>query len=348
MDVTPTAANVELYADLTRQAAQKRRIRALCKEVVEDMGGTTEELLGRLQTGVEAIAGRATNGKLLTSSEAVSDFLSGLDDRSQGKGAVLASGLRCVDQPLGGGFSPGGLFVIAGRPGMGKSTLALFLAERLAEQGPVLYVSLEMTPDQLTAKRLARATGIPAQRLLLDSGEGAFSSDEWDKITAEMSKLSKSGLQINRKMGANVSEVAVMAHQIAGLRAVFIDHLGLLQAQDAKGRSRVEQITEISGALKRLALALDVPVVALSQLNRSSELTENKRPTLANLRDSGSIEQDADVVMLLHRADYYQHDSEKKPWQPSLLEIDFAKNRFGRNSTGYASLFLAVDRVVDA
>ena len=343
MEITPTAANCQLYADLVAREGLRRRILALCRSIQAEETTPPADLLAALRKGTEDLLEDRPSHGVLSSCDAAGDLLEGIMARQAGLDRPLSCGLDSLDNALGGGLSPGSLVILAGRPGMGKTTLGLFLAENLARQGTVLYVSLEMTAQQLMAKRLARRTGISAQRLLLASGEEAFSQEETDRITDAAQALAKTGLVFNQNMGSTVEEVGLLARSQKDLAAVVVDHLGLLRTAHP-GRSRTEIVTELSADLKALALALKVPVIALSQLNRASEQAGDKRPALIHLRDSGSIEQDADVVMLLHREDYYQRQ-EKADRVASVLEVDFAKNRFGQNRTVYLNLFLATDQI---
>lgn len=338
MDITPTAANVGEYARIVKADSRKREVKELCAGILNDAASSPEELLGRISMGVEEITKDAVSSGLVTASQAVTELIVDSDSFSDGSKSLLSTGFRSLDKAMGGGLVGGMLAIIAGRPGMGKTTLALAIAEEFAKQGPILYVTLEMTRQQIVAKIIARHSGVPAHRLLF----GSMTDDECDKVTSVTSDVGRLNLFINKAMGATVDEIAILARSIKGLRAVVVDHLGLIRAKDARHHSRTEQVTEISGALKRLALSLDVPVLALSQLNRGNEGRTNKRPTLADLRDSGSIEQDADVVMLLHRDDYYAKEK-PKPWEASLLEVDFAKTRFSIAKKVCLNAFMAKD-----
>lgn len=344
MEITPTAANCVEYARLVKQDAQRRKVRALCQAILDDETSDANALISALHSGVESVLEGVAERGCISSSECMVDLLDSIIERSQGRRAVLSTGFQGINRILGGGFSPGSLVVLAGRPGMGKSTLGLALAENMASQGTVLYVTLEMTAEQISAKRIARATGIPAQRLLLAQGRNSFTADEMDKVRDAAQRLSASGLVVNRQSRATVDDIRTLARSQNNLCAVVIDHLGLIKPRDSRGRSRTEQVTEISAALKEMALSLKVPVLALCQLNRANEQTQEKRPVLSHLRDSGSIEQDADVVMLLHREDYYDRQKKLDQWSASLVEIDFAKNRFGRNQVTYLNCYLATDR----
>ncbi len=342
MEVTPTAAHAEYYAGLVLDGAKRRKLREVADKILEDGTTPTDELLSNAAGEISSLVESAVGSRCITSGDMLHRFYDDLTSREAGKKNVLSSGFPNLDKVLGGGFLRGGLYIIAARPGMGKTTVALNLADNFP--GGVLFVSLEMSPEQLTAKRLARETGIPSNRLLMGQG---LTDAEYQKVCAASSKLAESGLVVNRRMGATVAEIAVMARSVQNLSAVVVDYIGLVQHKGAG--SRYEAITEISGALKRMAISLNVPVIALAQLNRAAETRTDKRPSLADLRDSGAIEQDADGVMLLYRADYYQQEKKGQgAWAPSLIECEVAKNRHAATGKTYFDGYLAVSRIAEA
>lgn len=170
---------------------------------------------------------------------------------------------------------------------------------------------------------------------------------EYEKICAATAKLSSSGVSVNRRMGVTVPEITVMARSVHNLSAVVVDYLGLIQHKGAG--SRYEAVTEISEALKRLAISLNVPIIALAQLNRAAETRQDKKPCLADLRDSGAIEQDADGVLLLYRQDYYEkQDKPPETWVPSLIECEVAKNRHAATGKVFFNGYLPVSRIAEA
>ncbi len=341
MEITPSAANVEYYAGLVREGAKRRELRDLADKILEDGITPTDELLSQTAGEISALVESAVGSRCITSADMLHRFYDDLASREAGKKNVLPSGFPNLDKALGGGFLRGGLYILAARPGMGKTTVALNLADNFT--GGVLFVSLEMSPEQLTAKRLARETGIPSNRLLMGQN---LNDSEYEKICAASSKLSGSGLTVNRRMGATVPEIAIMARSVPNLSAVIIDYLGLVQGN---GNTRYEQTTQVSGALKRLAISLNVPIIALAQLNRAAETRTDKRPSLADLRDSGAIEQDADGVLLLYRADYYKLEKPaQNAWTPSLIECEVAKNRHAATGKTYFDGYLAVSRIAEA
>lgn len=341
MDNTPTAANDTLYAEIVADRAKRRRLKELAEKIGDDDSTDTQKLISETFSQVEELTRSATKGRCVSSQEAAQDFLLRLSDRTRGKRNVVPSGYPKLDGLLGGGFLNSGLYIIAARPGMGKTTFALNIADQLG--GKVLFVSLEMSTEQITAKRLSRLSGLPSSALLM---RDKLSDADWQKVASAASALAKSGLVINRKMGATVAEIGLMARSVKGLTAVVVDYLGLIRS-NVKG-ARYEQVTQISADLKQLAISLDVPVLALSQLSRASEQRQDKRPGLSDLRDSGSIEQDADAVLLLYRSDYYEHSESKQQWTPSPVECVVAKNRHCKTGQVNFDAYLAACRIVES
>lgn len=345
MEITPTAANDTIYAGIVAKNAKKRKLREMAEEILSDTAADPLELLGEVYDKVSELTGDASQKRLISSEEAILEFYDHISRREKGAQMVVPTGYETLDDILGGGMLKGGLYIIAARPGMGKTTVALNIADKI--NGPVLFISLEMSVEQITAKRTARLSGVPGNRLLMAN---TFTDDEYQKIVRATTKLSERQVYVNRRLNASVNEIGVMARSVKGLKAVFIDYLGLVRAENRKG-SRYEQVTEISGALKRLAISLNVPVIAMSQLNRETEEGRQKRPSLSNLRDSGSIEQDADAVLLLYRDDYYDDGDEKQSknqWDPIVIECNVAKNRHYKTGKVNLSAYLAVSRVVEA
>lgn len=341
MEITPTAANVEFYAGVVEDNAKRRGLRRLARRILEDDVTPTDELLSGAAEEVAALVETAVGGRCVTSLDMSHAFYEDLASREAGKKNFVSSGYPKLDRVLGGGFLNGGLYILAARPGMGKTTMALNLAERFP--GDVLFVTLEMGENQLMAKRLARFTGIPSSRLLLGRD---LTESEYEKICIATSALSGSGFTINRRMGATVPEIGIMARSIRNLTAVVVDYLGLIQSPGSG--SRYEATTEISGALKRLAISLNVPIIALAQLNRAAETRPDKRPLLADLRDSGAVEQDADAVLLLYRKSYYDRPSSPPQCQePILIECQIAKNRHAATGEVYFNGFLSTSRIVE-
>lgn len=318
MDCTPTAANCADYARRVADDAQVRRIKALAERIQGDDTSGPEELLATIQRETGALRSGTFQRSLLTPTSTLHRFTDYVLEAGQHRN-FIPSGFPRLDSILGGGFIRSGLYIVGARPAVGKSTFALNLADSI--QGNCLFVSLEMSPEQILAKRVARLTGIPAAKLL----NGDTSNADWEKIGVATSFIADRGVFLNSDYRLTVSQIQLLAQAVPELTAVIIDYLGLVQPA-TRGGSTYEAVSGISRELKVMAATLNVPVICLCQLSRSVEGREDKRPRLSDLRDSGAIEQDADGVLLLYRPDYYTGAT---PGAPSLVSVEVAKNRHG-------------------
>jgi len=327
MDLTPTAANAAAYAVLVRRAALCRRLEDAARRAADapdptDARAAADELaciadeLARVDAGAERPAGTGLVGPADAAARWLERYKTAKDDISA---ACCPTGSPRLDALLGGGLFRGEMYVLAGRPGMGKTTFGLAVARRVAARGePVLFVSLEMPAYCLTAKRVAMDAGVSYTELLRG---GLSPEDETDALRAAAA-LDDQPLYLLEDAGT-VAEIARAAARVPGLRLIAVDYLGLLRAGERCG-NRYEEITRVSAELRALAKRLDLPVLALAQLNRETAARADKRPTLADLRDSGAIEQDAGGVLLLHRDGYYA--AGKAP-ETEPLTVIAAKNR---------------------
>lgn len=345
MDDTPTAQNVEAYAKITRRHSLRRAVDKLCDQAKEAAasGEPGAVLAGLARDAAELQQEGVTDG-LIRPDEALVAFYDHRDrvDRGENRGFV-PTGYRDIDLTLGGGMLASGMYILAARPGMGKTTLALNIADRVAEQvGPVLFISLEMDVEQLEAKRLSRLCGVPANRLLM----GRLSEQEYTKMAQAAEKLEKAPLYLNRRPGATVEEIETLARRVPGLALVVVDYVGKIAPSPGARRNndRYNYMTEVSGDLKTMARSLKKPVLALCQLNRASEGQKDKRPGLSNLRDTGALEQDADGVIFLYREEYYD-PAGRGAYAPEPLEVIVAKNRHGPTGTCELAFSLAVSKV---
>ena len=329
MEITPTAANVGEYIRLVRED----RLRDGLLETAETIraGVASREdpaaLLSAAGQRLDALAAQGSTGKLVSPNDGIMAYYRQRESVEEGdaKGYVC-TGYMALDELLGGGMLNSGLYLLAARPGMGKTTLALNIADRVAQVDPVLFVSLEMDTEQLSAKRLSRETGVPSQKLLMQ----ALTQDEEDRVAAAARKLAGLAFWSNDTPTVTVDDIGVLARSIGGLRLIVVDYFGkILPPPEARRAGRYEYTTEISGALKNLARTLHLPILVLCQLNREVEARQDKRPKLSDLRDTGALEQDADGVIFLYREDYYAERDSVDPTVPSLLEVDLAKNRHG-------------------
>jgi replicative DNA helicase len=346
MEVTPTAANAAEYATLVHEAAIRRAVRdaaqGMIDRAMDETVQTADLLSGALEQMQRINVGSVT--ALASSEDAASEFLTYLDELERGEAAaVVPTGFQRLDKLLGGGMIQSGLYILAARPGVGKTTVGLKVADKVAASMPVLFVSLEMDLPQLTARRLADRTGIRIGKILL---EGCVTEDERAKLAAATAEIAATRLFVNRASGASVEEISLFARSIPNLGLIVVDYLGLITNKD-RG-SLYEKITANSNALKRLARSLKIPVLCLAQLNRQSEQRPDKTPSMADLRDSGAIEQDADAVILLHRpAIYLPQEQKPKPWEAEPLEIIVSKNRHGQTGRVTMNFYGTNGRISD-
>lgn len=333
MELVPTAANCVEYALRVAEEARTRRIKELAIRIQEDGVSSSEELLATLQREAEAIRGSNFQKGLLSPNDTLrrySDFVV-----KGGKDNFVPSCYPELDELLGGGFIRGGVYILAARPAMGKSTFAINLADNI--KGECLIVTLEMTPEQIIAKRISRLTGVSSTRQL----SGQLNDSEWEKVSLALCALSEQGVYMTSRYDLTVTSIQMLAKSVPELRAVIIDYIGLIQPA-TRGSSKYENISEISREVKRMALSLNVPVICLCQLSRAVENRTDKQPVLSDLRDSGAIEQDADGVLFLYRPDYY--NGGPVDGQPSLVLLEVAKNRHGKTGKVAFSAWLDTSR----
>jgi replicative DNA helicase len=336
---TPTAANARSYAQIVRERALMRRLieagREIASSVFGDDGQSARELVNNAEQLVFAIAEQGVR----TGSGAVrvSALLPGLIDKIDewhdhpDKLRGLATGFTDFDNKTGG-LRPGDLIIIAGRPSMGKTTLAVNMAENAAlnpdKPASVAIFSMEMPAEQLVTRMLASIGHVPLNSIR----SGRISDDDWVRITSATGQLSEAKIFIDESPGLTPTDLRARARRLKreqhGLDLVVVDYLQLMQVPGTK-ENRATEIAEISRGLKSLAKELKVPVIALSQLNRAVEQRNEKKPVMSDLRESGSIEQDSDMILLIYRDEVYDKNSTKK----GMAEIDLAKHRNGETGT---------------
>lgn len=331
MEIVPTAAYCVDYAHRVAEEARTRAIKDLATRIQEDSTSTPEELLSTLQRETEAIRGSSYQRGLLTPNDTLRRFMDYVVQAGEKRDNFISTGFPKMDGILGGGFIRGGLYILGARPAVGKSTFALNLADKMV--GNSLFVSLEMSPEQLLAKRISRETGFPAARLL----SGQLPEEAWEAVAMATTCIEKSGVFLNSRYDLTVQEIHLLAQSVPDLRCVFLDYLGLIQPA-TRGGSTYEQVSAISRELKRMAISLNVPVVCLCQLSRKIEERKDRKPMLSDLRDSGAIEQDADGVLFLFRDDYYTGGP--GDGLPSSVELTVAKNRHGKTGEDYFNFWL--------
>ena len=345
LEVTPTAANVVEYIQIVREYALRSGLLGVSDTIRDGVLGR-EVPQTVLTQGLQMLTDLMTQGnagRLSSPADQLAAFYQQRDaiDSGDAKGYVC-TGYMALDKLLGGGMINSGLYLLAARPGMGKTTLALNIADRVAQADPVLFVSLEMDDEQLTAKRISRETGISSEKLLMQP----LNDSEYAQVAAATRKLSSLAFYTNKAPAATIGDISALARSIGGLRLIVVDYFGKIAPPPEFRRSgRVEYTTENSGALKDLARSLKVPVLALCQLNREVEARQDKRPQLSDLRDTGALEQDADGVIFLYREDYYAEPGTVNPDIPSMMEVNLAKNRHGRVGKCDMAFSLASSRV---
>ena len=326
MKVTPTAANAAQYAAAVHSGAVRRRLSDIGMQLAEASGDMTRAPAGIISEAAAALesADTAPQAGMRSSSDALSAFLDYRARLESGQAVTISTGFPGLDKLLGGGMLNQGLYILAARPGCGKTTLGLKIAESASKIGACLFFSLEMSAEQITARRIAAESGLSIGRLMVSRSLG---DEEQPKFANAVSVLSTHDFRLNRAPGASVSDIAQAAHLAKGLRLIVVDYLGLVRS-DERGLSTYERTTRNSAALKALARSLNIPILCLCQLNRAAEQRADKCPSMADLRDSGAIEQDADAVILLHRPAMYEN-VQQKPWEAQALTAIVAKNRHG-------------------
>ncbi len=341
----PTAAHATAYAELVKETALRRRLINAAAKINEQAykeDVDTTEVLGE----AEKYLFEVSDQNVRSDAEFIGDLLSEAFDRleqlSENKGSIAGykTGYPDLDKKTAG-FHKSDLIILAARPAMGKTALALNLARNVAaiNKKAVLIFSLEMSKTQLINRMLADASGVSSFKL----DGGGFAGDDFARISEAMAELSEEQIYIDDKPSLTVMEMRTKARRVAHdheLGMIIVDYLQLMSGSNRRSsENRVQEISEISRGLKLIARELDVPVIALSQLSRSVEARDPKIPMLSDLRESGSIEQDADIVMFLYREDYYNKETDRQ----NITDLILAKHR--RGATGEIELFFDKERV---
>lgn len=324
---TPSAANIRRYVAIVRDRAIKRGLVDLAHQTIDEAQHSPKEageLVNEFSTQLEKLAQADAQGEPELAADALSAHVTMIDERHHGADSLaIATGLTDLDRALNGGMRPGWLVVLAARPKMGKTALALNIANYVASTGVAEVLSLEMTKPELHNRNLASIGGIALQRL---NDPKLMTEEDFSHLTGAIKKIGSLRLYLDDEAGLTLLRVAAKARQVkrkAGrLDLLVVDYLQLM---NGPGDNRNAQIETITRGLKNLAKDLECPIVLLSQLNRKLEERQNKRPLPSDLRDSGSIEQDADVVILLYRDEVYNPDSPDK----GICEANVALNRHG-------------------
>lgn len=345
-NTVPTATHVEQYAAIVATKSIRRRLIAASNEIAQigyDEKRTIAELVEEAETKLFEVSQRHVKNDIISMEDILSDSFERLDDLHKDKGTLrgIPTGYKDVDAMLAG-FQRSDLIILAARPSMGKTALALNFAQNIAvESGQsVLMFSMEMSKEQLVDRLLASEAGVNSWNLRT----GNLSDSDFEKIGHAMGVLSEARLYIDDSPGITVSELRTKARREAHKRElglIVVDYLQLMSGGSKFGGSdnRVQEISEISRGLKGVARELNVPVLALSQLSRSVESRSPQIPQLADLRESGSIEQDADVVAFIYREDYYNPEESDRP---NIMDIFIKKHRNG--PTGKVELYFDRER----
>ena len=328
----PSAANIRRHAEIVRDRALKRDLISATDEIAElafHGEGTAREILDKAGTRLEKLAESRESGEPVRAGDEMHAHLGVIDARTEGIVRAVPTGFGDLDRRLNGGIRRGQVVVVAGRPSMGKTAFALGIARHAAVDYSVLMLSMEMPKAELHDRNLAAIGHVDLSNLLSARG---LASDEWQRIMAASQDVERLNLFLDDQGGLRLLDVRLKARLVKrrhGLDLLIIDYLGLMEGS---GENRYAQIGGISRGLKALAKELDVGLILLSQLNRKLEERPDKRPQISDLRDSGDIEQDADVVMLLYRDEVYNPNTDAA----GICEVHVAKNRQG--STGREAL----------
>ncbi len=329
--IVPSVSNVENYAKIVKEKSYIRRLIESSSKIIElakNSDADATELLEIAEQKIFDIRKGKDTGGLVSISEIVAESydrlqrLSG-DDKQDYIG--LSTGFSALDHVITG-LNKSDLLLIAARPAMGKSAIALSLASNVAlkSRKTVVFFSLEMSNEQLVSRMLSAESSISSQNLKT----GELSQKEWINLGHAAQRLTKAPIYFDDTAGITVSQIKAKLRRVKDLGLVIIDYLQLLSS-GKRNENRVQEVSEITRSLKIMAKELNVPVITLSQLSRGPESRTDHRPMLADLRESGSIEQDADIVMFLYRDAYYNPDSEEQ----NVAEVIVAKNRHGSTDT---------------
>ncbi|WP_294948752.1 replicative DNA helicase [Sulfurivirga sp.] len=352
---TPGSANVLHYARIVREKAIQRQLIAACNEIIEQAYFPGElsmrDLLDMAETRILAIAehGSDREREYMAISDLLTEAVNHIEKLFQSDSPITGIATHYPDlDEMTAGLQPGDLIIVAGRPSMGKTTFSINIAENIATLGrqPVAIFSLEMPGEQLVMRMLSSIGRIPSQRIRTGKLEG----EDWSNLSRAVAVLSEANIFIDDTPALSVNELRARARRIdkevrdaqkkaaqekgvpeaeldahiTGLQLIVIDYLQLMRGS-ANAENRVNEISEISRGLKALAKELNIPVIALSQLNRSLEQRPDKRPRMSDLRESGAIEQDADLIMFIYRDEVYNPDTDRK----GVAEIIIGKHRNG-------------------
>ena len=326
-DMVPSAANIEYYLDIVADKFVLRRLLNTCTSVAQrvyDHDGETEELMDTVETEVLALGQDRVEIGSLSMKELVTKAIDTVEKyhSRQGLCTGLTTGFTELDK-MTSGMHEGEMIVIAARPSMGKTSLAMNIAEHVALdlKEPVGVFSLEMTSESLVLRMLCSRARVNLRSIR----EGFLAERDFPRLTSSAGKLSASPLYIDDTAGLSILQLRAKArrmHQQYGIKLIVIDYLQLVHSSSSRVENRQQEIAQISNGIKALAKELKLPVIVLSQLNRELEKDKNRKPRLSDLRESGSIEQDADVVALLYKADVEKSDDDEAQGAAAYANYD--------------------------
>lgn len=337
-NIVPTAANVEYYAQIVEERSLLRRLIQASTDIISDTYEELDEvsnLLDNAEQKILEVSERKNRSGFTKISDVLRDSMEEIDQLYKNDEEItgLSSGYRALDL-MTAGLHEDELIILAARPGVGKTAFALNIAQNIgtSTNENVAIFSLEMGATQLVNRMLCAEGTINANHLRT----GQLTEEEFEKLFVAMGSLSKANIFIDDTPGIRVSEIRAKSRRLmqerGGIGLIIIDYLQLIEGSGRE--SRQQEVSEISRQLKKLAMELNVPVIALSQLSRSVEQRQDKRPILSDLRESGSLEQDADIVAFLYREDYYRaEEDEEEVEEDNVVEVLIEKNRSGARGT---------------
>ncbi len=330
----PTTANVKHYAKIVEEKSLLRKLIRASSDIVDLGFDASEEvsfILDKAEQSIFDILQKRSSQGFVPIKDVLVDTFNKLEELYNNKGSItgISTGFNDLDFKTSG-LHNSDLVLVAARPAMGKTAFALNLAQNAAVHSgvPVAVFSLEMSKEQLVNRMLCSEAMVDSNRMKT----GKLEDNDWQKVAKALGPLSEAPIFIDDTPGISITEIRAKCRRLKlehNLGLVVIDYLQLMQGSKSKSESRQQEISEISRSLKILAKEINVPVITLSQLSRAPEARTDHRPILSDLRESGAIEQDADIVMFLYRDDYYNPDTEKK----NIAELIIAKHRSGSTGT---------------
>ncbi len=329
-NAVPTAANVDYYAQIVEEKSMLRRLIRTATQIVSNGYAAADDvglMLNEAEQRIMELSSHRSSSGFVSIRDVLMEVFERVELLYTNKGGTtgIPSGFNDLDK-MTSGFQRSDLIIVAARPSVGKTAFALNIAQNVGVRAreTVAIFSLEMSAAQLVQRMVCAESNVDAGRMRTGYLEG----DDWEKLTMAIGSLSEAQIYIDDTPGITVADIRAKCRRLKkerGLGMILIDYLQLIQGRGKPGENRQQEVSEISRTLKQIARELEVPVIALSQLSRGVEQRQDKRPMMSDLRESGSIEQDADIVAFLYRDDYYNQDTEKK----NIIEIIIAKQRNG-------------------